>query len=240
MTELPNGYKEFNSSIVELIKTNATDEDVARAAWVSTVGEESKEKDPGRMSGLINYLMRDRHGSPFEHGSFTFFIKTPLFVRSEFHRHRVGWSYNEESGRYSQLQPHVFIIPDDRKVIQTGKVGHYKFENGPEDLVKMIQDEERRTYLLSYGSYLRQLNAGASKEVARQVLQLNQMTSFYATCNPRSLMHFLSLRTEDESATFMSHPQWEIQNVADQMEACFRAIMPLTHSSWCKNGRMAP
>src|SRR6476469_1451897 len=79
---------------VELIKHSASDSDVLWAARVSTAGEQSLEeitKDPERSKGLINFLMRDRHGSPFEHNSMTFFISAPIFVFREFHRHRVGW-----------------------------------------------------------------------------------------------------------------------------------------------------
>lgn len=230
----------FNNSKVELIKHDVSDEDVARAAWVSTSGEESKTKDPSRIKGLINYLMRDRHGSPFEHGSMTFFVKTPMFIRTEFIRHRIGWSYNEESGRYSELKPHVYIIPDDRKIIQTGKVGHYQFEAGDPELVSAVQDEQIIIYRKAYESYQRQLKHGVSREVARQVLPLNQMTSFYATCNPRSLMAFLSLRTEREDAMFVSHPQWEIQDVANQMESHFKELMPLTWEAFESNKRVSP
>ena len=102
-----------SESTVELVKHSAADSDVLFAARVSTAGEQSLEessKDPERSKGLINYLMRDRHGSPFEHNSMTFFISAPIFVFREFMRHRVGWSYNEESGRYRELQP-VFYVP---------------------------------------------------------------------------------------------------------------------------------
>lgn len=94
----------FRSDVtVELVKHTASDSDVLFAARVSTLGEQSLDelqKDPERSKGLLNYLMRDRHGSPFEHNSMTFFISAPIFVFREFMRHRVGWSYNEESGRY--------------------------------------------------------------------------------------------------------------------------------------------
>lgn len=497
MTELPEGYKIYHESEVELVKHNVSDEDVARAAWVSTVGEKSREKDPSRIKGLINYLMRDRHGSPFEHGSMTFFVKTTLFVRSEHHRHRIGWclagdteiwtesiapksgrtvrkrpiselydlwhngvvdskgrvrhlasvknqkvrtldektgqfyqsgivniykngakqlykmtlsnglsvrcsedhliytdsgwkplkdistgdmvgrngrvctttgrqyppslragigvwtsmqrpslinekdrcyecknyfsreelvldhiipviediklaldinnlapicntchrkktnseqklakrptvtagvefsevvsidkdsveetydlelegpdnrgfvangivvhnSYNEESGRYSELKPHFYVIPDDRKIIQTGKVGHYQFESAPNELVGFVQQEQIDNYVRSYKSYKRQLDRGVSREVARDVLPLQQMTTYYATCNPRSLMAFLSLRTESEDAAFVSHPQWEIQDVAGKMENLFKGLMPLTWEAFEANRRVGP
>src|SRR3712207_3555425 len=87
---------------VELVKATASDNDVIWAARVSTAGEQSlsaRDEDPARSSGLINYLMRERHGSPFEHNSMTFLVSAPIFVFREFHRHRIGWSYNESSGR---------------------------------------------------------------------------------------------------------------------------------------------
>lgn len=115
MTDTPEPTKaHFRSDVtVGLVKSAASDSDVLFAARVSTAGEQSLEevtKDPERSKGLINYLMRDRHGSPFEHNSMTFFISAPIFVFREFMRHRVGWSYNEESGRYRELEP-VFYVP---------------------------------------------------------------------------------------------------------------------------------
>ena len=230
----------FDHSKVELVNWAASDSMVARAAWVSTVGDESKDKDISKIGGLINYLMRDKHGSPFEHNMFTFFIKTPLFVRSEFHRHRVGWSYNEESGRYSQMKPHFYVIPEGRKLTQTGKPGHYIFESGTSLQTDSVMYAQEHFAKEAYKRYEDLLNQGVAKEVARMHLPLNLMTSFWATCNARSLMHFLSLRTKNDSATFPSNPQWEIDQVASQMELLFEEAMPLTYSSWNSNGRVAP
>ena len=95
---------------VELIDSMASDLSVVRSAKVSTVGDLSTlESDAEKSAGLINFLMRDRHGTPFEHNSMTFFVSAPIFVFREFHRHRIA-SYNEESGRYKKLQP-VFYVP---------------------------------------------------------------------------------------------------------------------------------
>lgn len=235
-----NDFRWFTEPNVELVKTNATDEDVARAAWVSTVGEESRFKDPGRMNGLINYLMRDRHGSPFEHGSFTFFIKTPLFVRSEFHRHRVGWSYNEESGRYSEMKPHFYIPNHERNLVQTGKPGSYIFLDGSKSQHETVDIEIATATQTCWKSYQKMLEDGVAKEVARMILPLNTMTSFYATCNPRSLMHFLGLRTISDKSAYPSHPQFEINQVASKMEESFKEAMPITWNSWNENGRVTP
>ena len=106
----------FRSDVtVELKQSMASDEAILMAARVSTGAEStSPEKD----AGLINYLMRDRHGSPFEHNSFTFYIEAPIFVFREFMRHRIA-SYNEESGRYKELKPVLYIPDQERDLVQT-------------------------------------------------------------------------------------------------------------------------
>ena len=114
---------------VELIKSSASDSDVVWAARVSTAGENSRtsvgdEADATKDVGLINYLARERHGSPFEHTSMTFFISAPIFVFREFMRHRIA-SYNEESGRYRELRPVFYVPSKDRKLVQIGKTGAY-------------------------------------------------------------------------------------------------------------------
>ncbi|GAA3042274.1 hypothetical protein GCM10020000_21500 [Streptomyces olivoverticillatus] len=74
--------------------------------------------------------MRDRHGSPFEHNSMTFFISAPIFVFREFMRHRVGWSYNEESGRYRELEPVFYVPGESRKLVQEGRARQVRLRRG--------------------------------------------------------------------------------------------------------------
>src|SRR5919199_3818 len=119
----------FRSDVtVELVRASAQDADVLFAARVSTQGEQSLEQldaDAQRSKGLINYLMRDRHGSPFEHNSMTFYVQAPIFVFREFMRPRLA-GCNEESGRYRELRP-VFSVPGPRRGRQRqGKPGHYE------------------------------------------------------------------------------------------------------------------
>lgn len=225
---------------VELYKTDASDLDVARAAWVSSKGDEAKEAESGRLEGLINYLTKARHGSCFEHNSFTFAIDAPIFVVREFMRHRAGWSYNEFSGRYSEMKPVFYVPAKGRKLLQEGKPGHPTFSVGTDDQWIQSVSSIRRVSETAWNAYLDMLNLRVAREVARTVLPVNIFSSFFATCNARSLMHFLSLRTENETATFPSHPQHEIQLVADKMEALFKEAMPLTWKAWNGNGRVAP
>ncbi|WP_367130961.1 MULTISPECIES: FAD-dependent thymidylate synthase [Streptomyces] len=228
---------------VELVKHSAADSDVLWAARVSTAGEQSLEeitKDPERSKGLINYLMRDRHGSPFEHNSMTFFISAPIFVFREFMRHRVGWSYNEESGRYRELLP-VFYVPDaERKLVQEGRPGKYVFVEGTDAQHELTTRVMENTYREAYEAYQEMLAAGVAREVARSVLPVGLFSSMYATCNARSLMHFLGLRTQHEQAAVPSFPQREIEMVGEKMEAEWAKLMPLTYAAFNKNGRVAP
>jgi thymidylate synthase (FAD) len=228
---------------VELVKHSASDTDVLWAARVSTAGEQSLDeigKDPERSRGLINYLMRDRHGSPFEHNSMTFFVGAPIFVFREFHRHRVGWSYNEESGRYRELQPNFYIPGMERKLVQEGRPGKYVFIEGTAEQHKVVSEAMESAYRQSYAAYQEMLEAGVAREVARAVLPVGLFSSMYATCNARSLMHFLSLRTKSEQARVPSFPQREIEMVAEKMEAAWAELMPLTHAAFVANGRVAP
>ncbi|KUM82690.1 MULTISPECIES: FAD-dependent thymidylate synthase [Streptomyces] len=228
---------------VELVKHSAADSDVLFAARVSTVGEQSLDelnKDPERSKGLINYLMRDRHGSPFEHNSMTFFISAPILVFREFMRHRVGWSYNEESGRYRELQPVFYVPGTDRKLVQQGRPGKYVFVEGTPEQHESVAHAMEESYRQAYRAYQEMLAQGVAREVARSVLPVGLFSSMYATCNARSLMHFLGLRTQHEQAKVPSFPQREIEMVGEKMEAEWARLMPLTYAAFNANGRVAP
>src|SRR5574338_493777 len=208
---------------VELIKTNACDEDVARAAWVSNIGEDARTKDAGRIKGLINFLYLNKHMSPFEHGSFTFFIDCPIFVAREFMRHRT-FSYNEKSGRYSEMEPKFYLPPSSRPTVQKGKIGQYRFERD-DALIPVIDNSQKAAYTVVWSEYQEQLSHGVAKEVARNPLSLGMYTQFYATCNPRNLMQFITLRAEPDAL-------YEIRDVADQMAEYLEETMPLTYAAF--------
>ena len=227
---------------VELIKSSSSDADVIWAARVSTAGETSLEeldKDAEKSAGLINYLARERHGSPFEHTSFTFFISAPIFVFREFMRHRIA-SYNEESGRYRELKPVFYIPSKERKLIQVGKTGHYTFEDGTEEQFNLMVTEMKKAYTAAYDAYQKMLDAGIAREVARATLPVATYSSMYVTMNARALMNFLSLRTTAEGSHFPSYPQREIEMVGEKMEAFFAEKMPLVHAAFNKSGRVSP
>lgn len=220
---------------VDLVQAMASDEAVVMAARVSSGADD----DSDRNAGLINYLMRDRHGSPFEHNAFTFRIEAPIFVFREFMRHRIA-SYNEESGRYKQLDPVFYVPAQERNLVQVGKVGAYEFVPGEVGLTVLSQRAMMSNAHDAYGKYLMMIDNGIAREVARMVLPVNIYSSMYVTMNARSLMNFLSLRTKDETSAYPSFPQREIEMVAEKMEEFFAEKMPLTYESFKKNGRVAP
>ena len=227
---------------VELVKSSASDADVIWAARVSTAGDKSLEDvgaDAAKSEGLINYLARERHGSPFEHTSMTFFVSAPIFVFREFMRHRIA-SYNEESGRYRELRPVFYVPSKDRKLVQVGKPGSYSFVEGTPEQHQMTVDAIKETCTLAYENYQKLLTAGVAREVARAVLPVTLYSSMYVTMNARALMNFLSLRTAREGSHFPSYPQREIEMVAEKMEAEFAKLMPITYGAFQKSGRIAP
>lgn len=229
---------------VELIDWMGDDDRIAEAARVSTVAGEAENQvmadNPKKTAGLINFLMRDRHGTPFEHNSFTFRISAPLFVFYEFHRHRVGWSYNEESARYRELDP-VFYVPGvDRNLRQIGRPGAYTFEAGDAGQHSLTVEAHQSIAECAWFDYQGMLTAGVAREVARNVLPVSIYKTMYATCNLRSLFSFLSLRRVHPDSTVPTFPLAEIEMVAEGMEKLARPYFPLAFEAFDKNGRVAP
>jgi thymidylate synthase (FAD) len=224
---------------VELVQNVGDDAAIARAARVST-GADLLNYDEDVDAKLINYLVKHRHGSPFEHTSMTFRISAPIFVFREFHRHRVGWSYNEISGRYKKLEPRFYIYPGNRPLVQEGSSAHPKLINSNEALTLMTNNTLYQSYKNSWDMYELLLKDGVANEVARAVLPVGVYSEMYATCNARSLMSFLSLRVDSSNAKFETKPQWEIEQVALGMEKHFDRLFPATSEAFHNNGRVSP
>jgi len=224
---------------VELIEAAGDDQSACRAARVSTGADLAEHSDKAN-AGLIGYLVQHRHGSPFEHNLFTFRIAAPIFVFREFMRHRIGFSYNEISGRYAKLAPKFYAYPEGRPLVQAGSSAHPDLSAGDAPQAATVAEELDWAYTVCWDSYERMLAAGIANEVARAVLPVGIFSEMYVTCNARSLMAFLSLRIDSPDNQRETKPQWEIQNVAEQMEAIFAERMPATHAAFVRNGRVAP
>lgn len=230
---------EFSSSMsVELVELAGSDQRICQAARVSTVGADSAGTDESK--GLIKFLLSNRHGSPFEHGMLTFRISAPIFVWREFMRHRIGFSYNEESGRYKKLDPKFYVPGITRPLVQVGKTGAYSFVAGTEQQYEETLSDLGIAYCTAWESYSNMLSHGVAKEIARACLPVATYSTAYVTCNPRSLMSFLSLRTKELDSKFPSYPQYEIELVARGMESIFEEEFPLTYEAFNKAGRVSP
>jgi thymidylate synthase (FAD) len=230
MPSLIDEIRVLDHGFVRLVDYMASDLSVVNAARVS-FGATKQEIEEGD-DKLIAFLMRERHGTPFEHNSFTFHVKTPLFVRSEWQRHRMA-SYNELSGRYKKFENPDFYIPASEDIrTQTGKPGYYTFEQWPGN-TKQVQATMLRHCQDSVDLYNWYVEAGIAKEVARIVLPLNLYTEFYFTVNARSLMNFLSLRNAPTALR-------ELQEYAKIVEELWADKMPLTAKAFIDNERIAP
>jgi thymidylate synthase (FAD) len=231
----------FRSDVsVTLVQSVGDDAGVCRAARVSTLG--TAAAGTAEASGLLRYLMKHRHGTPFEHGLMTFLVEAPIFVFREWHRHRVGWSYSETSGRYRELEPVFWVPPAGRKMIPVPgyKAARPQFEEAGGETLDWVRGACQLAYGEAWVNYRAMVDDGIALEVARCVLPVGLYSSMYATANPRSLMHFLSLRTHEPDAARVSYPQAEIEECARLMEAEFARLYPLTHAAFCEFGRQAP
>jgi len=228
-----------STSTVALIDSMGSDARIAQAARVSTLAEDAAEHT-GNDAGLIRYLMKNRHGSPFEHNAMTFLVTAPLFVFYEWHRHRVGFSYNEESGRYRELRPVFYVTAEERPLTQVGKQAAYTLESGTHEQQAIVQFTDRKAAVDAWSLYQERLAAGVAKEVARNVLPVSLMKTMYVTCNARSLMSLLSLRTDNEQALFKSKPLWEFARVADMLELHGGKLFPETMEAFNEFGRVSP
>jgi thymidylate synthase (FAD) len=224
------GIPVLDHGFVRLDGALADDLSVVNGARVSFARrkEEMDESD----EGLIRFLMRERHGTPFEHNAFRFHIRCPIFVAREWFRHRVG-SFNEFSMRYARASDE-FYVPDAEDVrTQVGKPGAYSFEPVEDDVRENAQREIEENATRAFQAYERMLEQGVAKEVARSVLPLSTYTKYYWSCNPRSLMHFCSLRNHEAA-------QFEIRQYAAAAESFLERAMPITHAAFVANERIAP
>ena len=243
-------HKVLDHGFVRLDDSMADDLSVVNSARVSFAKRSEYEKGPIKYlfgpvatyeyvrlkeedAGLIRFLMKNRHGTPFEHNSFRFHVKAPIVVFREWQRHRIG-SFNEMSGRYTELKPEFYLPQPEQVRAQVGKPGAYTFE--PFDDADKVEDVRwilRDAYSDAWDTYQNLLNEAVAKEQARLCLPVAIYSEMYWTVNARSLMNFLSLRNSD-------HAMYEIREYAKVVEEIFKEKMPVTAEAFIENGRVAP
>jgi len=220
----------LDHGFVRLDDAMADDLSVVNGARVSFARHKTELDDSD--AGLIRFLMRERHGTPFEHNSFRFHIRAPIFVAREWFRHRVG-SFNEFSMRYARATDDFYVpAPEDVRT-QIGKPGAYSFEPVLDEIAETTRDELRQVYEAAYATYEKLVELGVARELARAALPVGAYTEFYWTVNARALMNFLSLRNSETA-------QREIRRYAEACEHFFSERMPITYEAFVASGRTSP
>jgi thymidylate synthase (FAD) len=218
----------------------------SRPALCRTRSEASNHMGVEEYDGLIHcvevpngtlYVRRNGYpvfsgNTPFEHNSFRFHIRCPIFVAREWMRHRVS-SFNEFSLRYAKATEDFYVPEAEDVRTQVGKPGAYSFDPVEPEVAEQTRDELRAVYDTAFAAYERLVELGVARELARCVLPVGAYTEFYWTVNARSLMNFVSLRAAETA-------QREIRRYAEAVEQFFAEQMPVTHAAFVANDRIAP
>ncbi|MCW2974055.1 MAG: Thymidylate synthase thyX [Thermoleophilia bacterium] len=220
-----------NHGHVHLEDSMGSDLHIVNNARVSF--DQESEEFTAKERGLLNFLMRERHGSPWESVVFRFDVKAPIFVIREWQRHRMG-SFNEQSARYSVVPDHYYVPETDYVRQQLGKPGAYHFDpiDDPavaKSTIELIESTQRD----AFDAYHRMLENGVAKELARTVLPVGMFSRMKWTVNLRALFNFVSLRHHE-------HAQREIRDYAAAVEDLAKTVVPVAFEVFEANGRVCP
>jgi thymidylate synthase (FAD) len=211
-----HGFIALVDAMPRLVPEGQTaDSAIVQSARVS-YGQGTKMVSEDR--GLVRYLMRHRHSTPFEMVEFKFHIAMPIFIARQWIRHRTA-NVNEYSARYS-IMPDRFYRPDIENVRKQSKSnrqgGEGPIEAGTaEEFLKLLESAEA-----NYAKYLELTEKGVARELARAVLPVSVYTEWYWKCDLHNIFHFLSLRMDP-------HAQIEIQDYAKAMYDLIKPIVPV-------------
>ena len=198
---------------IGLVDRLGTETSIVNAARVS-FGKIRTEMDD-RDAALVRYLIKNHHTSPLEHVVFTFLVHCPLFIRSQWHRHRT-WSYNEISRRYTDVDIEFYTPPELREQAENDRQASRPAEHLDQAACKALIEEHHKRSLDLYHKLLEQ---GVCREQARGVLPQDMMTTFWATVDLNNLLKFLELRDSD-------HAQWEIREYAIAIKKLIKPDFP--------------
>lgn len=199
---------------IGLVDQLGNETSIVNAARVS-FGKRRAEMDE-RDVKLVRYLIENKHNTPLEHVVFTFLVHCPLFVRSQWHRHRT-WSYNEISRRYTE-EDLEFYVPSQVRA-QADNDRQASVEAGSDFDQETCREIIRKQNLAALAVYEDLLKRGVCREQARGVLPQNLMTTFWATVDLSNLLKFLDLRDSE-------HAQWEIRVYAAAIKKLIRPSIP--------------
>jgi thymidylate synthase (FAD) len=223
----------LDHGFVRVVDYMGNDTSIVQSARVS-YGKGTKKISTD--SGLIKYLMRHRHSTPFEMCEIKYHVKLPIFVARQWIRHRTA-NVNEYSARYSILDKEFYIPEKEHLAAQSkdNRQGRGTLINGKQadEILNMLKEDAQR----NYDDYERMLNEkydgtvidekkqGLARELARMNLTLNAYTQWYWKTDLLNLLNFLSLRADN-------HAQYEIRAYADVMIDSLKRWVPITYEAF--------
>ncbi len=219
---MDKAIKVLDHGFVRLVDYMGGDDRIVQTARVSYgQGTKTVRED----AGLIDYLLRHQHTSPFEHVVFEFHCKMPIFVARQWIRHRTA-RLNEISGRYSVMSSEFYLPPRDQIKLQSSD---NKQGRNPADVPVELQDKVlellQRDQEATYKNYEELLNDDIARELARINLPLSMYTEWYWQMDLKNLFHFLKLRMD-------AHAQWEIQEYGRAIAQIVQAVCPNAYDSF--------
>lgn len=218
---LDQEIKVLDKGFVRLVDYMGGDQRIVQSARVS-YGEGTKTYRQDR--GLIHYLIRNWHTSPFEQVQLTFHTKMPIFVARQWVRHRTA-RLNEISGRYSVMKDEFYVPAPEHVSVQSESNKQGRGDTLPFDeamaVIRQMEDEQRE----AYADYTSLLDRGVARELARANLPVSLYTEWYWQIDLHNLFHFLRLRMD-------AHAQYEIRVYAEAMAKCARAVAPMAFEAF--------
>jgi thymidylate synthase (FAD) len=190
--------KVLDKGYVNLEQYWGSEELIAKTAGISY-----NNTNPNIARVIRKIMKHENYGTPFEHAGATVKVKAPIFVFRQWFRHRIGFSYNEISGRYVNTEPEWYIpntFPEEMRKIQ-------------------------KSYSKSYENYIDLMNSGVKREQARAILGTGMYSTAYISANLRAWLHFLTLRTDE-------HAQYEIREYAHIVKYILKQKFPNIMEEW--------
>ena len=223
----------LDHGFVRVVDYMGDDTSIVQSARVS-YGKGTKKVSTD--SGLIKYLMRHRHSTPFEMCEIKYHVKLPIFVARQWIRHRTA-NVNEYSARYSILDKEFYLPTKENLAAQSrnNRQGRGDLIDGEQanDILKILKEDAEKNYndyetILNErhdGTIVNENKKGLARELARMNLTLNTYTQWYWKTDLLNLLNFLSLRADD-------HAQYEIRTYADVMIDCLKKWVPITYEAF--------
>jgi thymidylate synthase (FAD) len=223
----------LDHGFVRVVDYMGDDTSIVQSARVS-YGKGTKKVSTD--SGLIKYLMRHRHSTPFEMCEIKYHVKLPIFVARQWIRHRTA-NVNEYSARYSILDKEFYLPAKENLAAQSrnNRQGRGDLIDGEQanDILKILKEDAEKNYndyetILNErynGTIVNESKKGLARELARMNLTLNTYTQWYWKTDLLNLLNFLSLRADD-------HAQYEIRAYADVMIDCLKKWVPITYEAF--------